>query len=328
MSRPDSRYLALAAKSLARELIWFTMCRHEQGEDPNILLFATRRGGSTFAMELIGANRGIRTLNHPFETLSPQLTPAQAAEIPRFYQGQISSLDDNEAERLDNLVHALFGGRVVINAPNRVWQRDVDRVSDRLVFKITDAKPVIGWFSDRFDARIVYLTRHPIPQSLSCIRNNWTLTVDAHLRDPRFVDANLDARALAFAHDTMTTGTALQQFIVNWALENVAPIRQLPDHPDWLHVRYEDCVVRPDATLEMLADRLHLTDVERMHQVLNRPSRSSRMSTESTTNQIAAGRGADVVRSWRGSIERDDERWCNAALETFGIDPELVLPDA
>jgi len=326
MTRPDSTYVALAAKALAREMIWFTMCRHEQGSEPNILLFATRRGGSTFAMELIGANRGIRSLNHPFETLSPRLTAAQVAEIPRFHQGQITSLSDAEAEQLDGLVRLLFDGRAVINAPNRVWRQDVQRRSNRLVLKITDAKPVIGWFADRFDAQIVYLTRHPIPQSLSCLRNDWTLTVEAHLRDPHFVEEYLEDRSVALAHDTMARGSRLQQFIVNWSLENVAPMRQLPQNEQWVHVRYEDCVVDPGATLTMLADRLRLTDLEGMHEVLRRPSLSSRMSTESTKSQIEAGRGADVVRAWRSSIDPEDERWCNQALETFGIDPDVVLP--
>lgn len=327
MTRPDTKYVALAAKALARELIWLAMCRHEQGSDPNILLFATRRGGSTFAMELIGANRGIRTLNHPFETLSPRLTAAQVAEIPRFHQGQITSLSETEADQLERLVRALFAGRAVINAPNRIWRRDVERVSNRLVLKITDAKPVIAWFDRRFDAQIVYLTRHPIPQAQSCLRNEWTLTVDAHLRDPRFVDENLDARSLAFAHDTMRGGTPLQRFVVNWALENVAPMRQLPGRPEWIHVRYEDCVVDPQATLEILAERLRLTDLERMHEVVRRPSLSARMSTESTKTRIASGDAADIVRSWRRSIEPSDERWCNRALETFGIDPGVVLPE-
>lgn len=311
-------------RATAREAVWTLACRHEQGDDPNILLFATRRGGSTFAMELIAANRGIRPMNQPLETQSRNLTLAQALEVPRFMQGQITSLDDRTAARMHDLMDGIFSGRVVINAPTKFWRRDFDWKSDRVVLKITDAKPVIDWFDSEFDARIVYLTRHPIPQSLSCIRNGWTLTVDAHLRDPVFVEANLDGGALATAHQIMRTGTELEQFVLNWALENVAPMRLLPVRPDWTHVRYEDCVTDPSGTLELLAERLRLTDLDRMGEVVSRPSQSSRRSTAATRRDIEAGRGSATVERWRSQVDADDVRRCNELLETFGIDLAVV----
>ena len=220
-----------------------------------------------------------------------------------------------------------FSGEVVINAPTKFWKSNVDMKSNRLVLKITDAKPMIDWFDTNVDSQIVYLTRHPIPQSLSCIRNDWTLTVDAHLNDPAFVETNLSDVAVALAHDVMRGDNTLQQFVLNWALENVAPMRVLADRPAWVHVRYEDCVTNPEDTLALLADRLHLTDLDRMRGVLAQPSQSSRRSTEATRADIEAGRGADTVTRWRDSIDDDDERRCNELLEAFGIDPRTVLPD-
>ncbi|MFK8025098.1 MAG: hypothetical protein AB8G26_14150, partial [Ilumatobacter sp.] len=196
--------------------------------------------------------------------------------------------------------------------------------SDRLVLKLTDCKPVIGWFDDSFDADIVYLTRHPIPQSLSCIRNNWTLTVDAHLSDPTFVDANLDDAGLAAAHDTMRSGTPLLQFCLNWALENIAPLRLLPERPDWVHVRYEQTVTDPQAVFETLAERLRLVDVDRMNEVLARPSQSSRRSTESTRQEIAAGRGGAVVEGWRREVDESDVRECERLMDVLGVDLGLI----
>ncbi len=272
MTRPDSRYVRLAAKSFAQELLWYLTCGHEQGPEPNILLFATRRGGSTFLMELIGANRGVRSLDQPFEMSSTFPTAAQVADIPLFEDGQLTSLDERSARRLQSLTERIFAGSVVINAPSRVWRRDVELRSNRLVLKITDAKPLIGWFAATVPCDVVYLTRHPIPQSVSCLRNDWTLTVGAYLRDDRFLEANVSDTALALAHDVMRSGTPLQQFLLNWTLENVAPMRLLPEHPDWLHVRYEDCVTDPTSMVETVAARLRLTDLERMRETVNRPS--------------------------------------------------------
>ena len=178
--------------------------------------------------------------------------------------------------------------------------------------------------TDEFDVDIVYLTRHPIPQSLSCIRNSWTLTVDAYLRDPEFCERFLSADAVALAHDTMRGDDELRKFIVNWALENAAPAQQLAEHPGWTHVRYEECVAQPEATLELLAERLDLTDLDRMRAVLSRPSQSSRISTAQTRELIKAGAGARTVEAWRVRVDPDVESWCNRTLETFAIDPRVT----
>ena len=328
MSRPDRRYVGLAARSLADELLWYLTCIHQQGPEANILLFATRRGGSTFLMELISANRGVRSIDQPFEMSSAFPTAAQVADVPLFEDGQLTSLDERSARRLQSLTERILDGKVVVNAPRRVWRRDVEWRSNRLVLKILDAKPLIGWFAATVPCDIVYLTRHPIPQSISCIRNGWTLTSAAYVRDERFVEANLSDAALALAHDVMRSGTQLEQFVLNWALENVAPVRLLPDHPDWLHVRYEECVTDPSAVLDVVATRLGLADRERMQATLHRPSVSSGLSTKHTRELIEQRGAAGVVTGWRRDIDADAEASCNRMLETFGIDPDFVLPPA
>ena len=324
MTRPDRRYLGLATKAAAKELLWFATCRHQQGERPNILLFATRRGGSTFAMELIAANRGVRSLDQPLELLGPSTTAAQVARVPLYRQGQLTSLDEASEPQLQTLMDDIFAGRVVINAPTRLWRAGALMRSDRLVLKILDAKPIIGWFDDHLDCQIVYLTRHPIPQAMSCLRNRWSLTTRAYLDDERFVEANLSAAALASAHDALRNGSDLRRFVVNWALENVAPMRLLGGRPDWVHVRYEDCVTDPAGTLDRLATRLDLPDVDRMRAIVTRPSVSSRISTSDTRSTIESGRASEVVSRWRSEVDDADRRWCDDLMETFGIDPAAV----
>ena len=324
MTRPDTLYAKRAVRAAVREALWASLLRHEQGAEPNILLFATRRGGSTFAMEIIAANRGVRPMNQPLETQSRNLTLAQALEIPRFRQGQITSLTDTDAPQMRRLVERIFDGEIVINAPTKLWNRDVDIRSDRLVLKLTDCKPVIDWFDQTFNADIVYLTRHPIPQSLSCIRNRWTLTVDAHLQDPAFVEAHLDSTTEALAHDVMSSGDQLQQFVLNWVLENVAPMRLLPERPDWVHVRYEDTVSNPHGVFEQLASRLRLTDRDRMEAVLSRPSQSSRRSTEATRRDIESGQGASTLARWQAEVGPEAIAGCDRVLDAFGIDRGLL----
>lgn len=328
MTRPDPLYARVALRSLVREVTWLVTCDHRQGSRPNVLLFSSRRGGSTFVMELLGANRAIRTLDQPFATVSSAMTSGQVARLPRFRQGQLTSVNDVVQPRLASLMDDIFAGRLVINAPVKFWRRGMTWRSDRLVLKITDAIPIIDWFDSNVPCQIVYLSRHPIPQALSCLRNGWNLTIDGHLHDDEFIEANLTDRSLAVAHDVARSGSELQRFVLNWMLDNVAPLRVLVDRPAWTHVRYEDCVTAPDDTLERLARRLGLEDMQRMRAVVTRPSVSSDISTRETRHEIASGRGASQLTRWRSEVDDATERWCYALFEAFDLDPSVVVPEA
>ena len=85
------------------------------------------------------------------------------------------------------------------------WSWEFEFRSDRLVLKITDANSMIDWFDENYDLDIVYLSRHPIPQALSCIRNGWTLHVRPFLRNERFVRRHLDAALARYAHEVLET---------------------------------------------------------------------------------------------------------------------------
>jgi len=322
--RPGSAYAKLTARALVRELVWLAACRHRPGSQRNICLFATRRGGSTFAMEIIGANRGIRSMNQPLETLSRNLTLGQALGIPRFPQGQITSLDERNGEILGRFVTALLSGEVVVNAPTKFWKPDFERVSNRIVLKILDAKAVIDWFDEHFDVDIVYFTRHPLAQSLSCIRNRWNVTTKAYLADPVFCERYL-GDAFGRCQDLARSGSELERWVLNWAVENVAPLTLLPSHPDWLHLRYEDTVLEPERELHRLADRLGLVDLDRMQATLRRPSVSSGRSRGDTRDAIKRGDRTAAAEGWRSKVDADDVVRTAGILELVGIDPAAVV---
>jgi hypothetical protein len=325
-TRPEATYVRATARSLVREVVWWAACRHRPGPDRDICLFATRRGGSTWAMELIAANRGIRPMNQPLETLSRNLTLAQAFEVPRYPLGQITSLDERQAEGLHRYLKRLFDGEVVVNAPVRFWRSGFERVSDRTVLKITDAKAVIDWFDHTLDVDIVYFTRHPVPQALSCIRNGWNLTTDAYLADAAFCERRLGT-AEGRCRDLAAQGTELERWVLNWAVENMAPLAHLADRPHWTHVRYEDTVLRPEEELQRLAERLNLRDVVAMHRRLQKPSVSSHASSASTRADIRRGDAGAVAYGWRKHVDAEDLVRSARVLELVGIDPSVVVPE-
>jgi hypothetical protein len=325
--RPTTTYLKATLRALAKELVWLA-CEHEPGGQRDIALFATRRGASTWVMEVIAANRGIRPLNQPFELQSRTITLAQALEVPKFDKAVITSLDAIDERRMRGLMTAILEGRIIVGAPVKPWAPTFDRRSNRLVLKILDAKAVIGWFADTFPLDVVYLTRHPIPQALSCIRNGWTLTTRPYLEDVDFVTTHLGEEHLGWCTDLLRDGDDLDRFVLNWGLENLAPLRQLPARPEWTHVRYEDCVRRPEAVIDRLADALGLADRDRMLAQVERPSQSSTMSTAATRTAIAAGDRGAVAEGWRARVDADTERRVLGHLDRLGIDLDLVVDGA
>ena len=170
------------------------------------------------------------------------------------------------------------------------------------MLKITDANSMIDWFDENYDLDIVYLSRHPIPQALSCMRNGWTLHVRPFLRNERFVRRHLDAALVAYSHEVLETGSQLERFVLNWTLENLVPLRLLADRPRWTFLSYEQCVLEPADTVQRTAAALGLTDVDAMQRKLVDASRSTTLSSGSTVERIAAGDREYLVRSWRDTV--------------------------
>jgi hypothetical protein len=315
----DVSNLRRELRALYKELVW-SVTRHRPGPHRNICLFATRRGGSTWLMEVIGANHGVRPLDQPFSSTTGTLTAAQFRAMPKFDGGIVVGLDDEQEPQFRRFVDRVMRGELPINAPTRFWSRDFEFRSSRLLLKITDANSLIDWFDDNYDIDVVYLSRHPIPQALSCIRNGWTLHVRPFLRNERFVQQHLDASLVAYAHEVLETGSQLDRFVLNWTLENLVPIRLLAERPRWTYLSYEQCVLEPGETVRSIGAALGLTDAGAMERKLASASRSSILSAGATVERIAAGDRASLVNGWHDSVGAEEERAAMEILERFGID--------
>jgi hypothetical protein len=306
-------------RALYKESVW-ALTRHRPGPKRNICLFATRRGGSTWLMEIIGANRGVRALDQPFSSSTGTLTAAQARAMPKFDGGMIVALDPDQERAFRRYADRVFSGAIPVAAPTRFWTREFDFRSDRLVLKITDANTIIDWFDANYEVDIVYLARHPIPQALSCIRNGWTLDVGPFLRSRAFCDAHLDEDLVAYAGHVLDQGSDLDRFVLNWTLENLVPMRLLDARPHWTYLTYEQCVLDPEGVAHEIARGLDLTDTAAMQRVLARASRSAHFSSDATRERIRSGDRGALVGGWRQVVDREQEKRVMRIVERFGIE--------
>lgn len=310
-------------RQLIKEVIW-SLCRHKKGDKRDICFFSTRRGGSTWLMEIISANRGIRYLNQPFSIFSAT-SSHHISFLPKTDYGEFIHLDENQLEELKQFCKALFSGHVIVNAPWRIWRHEFDFRSSRLILKVLVAKAMIDWFDSEFDVDIIYSTRHPIPVSLSIIRNGWGLTVPAYMKNQTFMEKYLTETQINFCWDVLNNGTLLEQHVLNWTLENLIPLKLLPQHPEWIYVSYEKTILEPEAVIEGLASSLELEDIERMKKMVRMPSLSTKnLSREQVRSVLqehtdTKEKNKFIIERWRKEVSYNEEKRAMKILEKLEV---------
>jgi hypothetical protein len=316
-----------ACAQLIKELVWSGV-RFRPTRKP-ICLYASRRSGSTLLMQMISANRGVMFSDQPMGLYS--ISTANVNRLVVFAYSQIACPDDDEAAILRNYFQGLLDGRIRANNPWKFWSRDFHFFNNRICLKITDAKAMIDWFDQQFDLHTVVLTRHPVAQALSVASNRWLTTGKGLLKNTGFVEQWLTTDLESLCWDLYRHGTELEGRIVDWALENVVPLKLLPGRPNWLFVSYEDLIVHTRVVVDYLAGQLQLDDRQAMLKQIAQPSRSVKQTSNAELQRSSQERNQErLIDGWRAKIGTDELRACFRILERFGIDlyhPDTSLPD-
>jgi hypothetical protein len=312
---------------MIKELVWAAV-RFRPVHKP-ICLYASRRSGSTLLMQMISANRGVMFSDQPFGLYS--ISSANINCLPVFAYSQIACPDADEAAILHNYIRRLLDGRIRANAPWKFWSRDFHFFNDRICLKITDAKAMIDWMDRQFDVSTVVLTRHPVAQALSVARNRWLTTGKGLLKNTRFVERWMTGELEALCWDLYRHGSELEGRVVDWVLENLVPLRLLPERPAWLFLSYEDLMTRTPDVIDLLSVQLQLGDRKAMARQIEQPSRSVRGSKSTELRQtIHEGNPEQLVDGWRTKISPAELSACFRILDRFGVNlyrPDSSLPD-
>ena len=318
-------------KLVAREAIFRTICRHEQGSRPNILLFCSRRGGSTWVLNTIAAHPGMRYVGRPFMTV---LNSRWANKIPDLkkaggYTGsrtlrQIIHFEGQDElkvrEAAKNIIDAKWHVYPTINYRAPYFHRQTDRV----IFQMTSGLPLINWFESNFHVQIAYLVRHPIPTALSIMNAGWGPECFEFLENNYFVETYLTDRQIDFARKIEQSDDLFARHVLDWCLKNLVPLRQVASGKasNWLLFSYEDLVLRPVELLHNIAPALDLEDVESMLEQVQRPSRTVTSSTADRVEDVSY-----LLRRWRlpmhpeqPTISADREHELMKILDVFDLD--------
>jgi len=236
-----------------------------------IVIFATRRGGSTLLMEMIASQPGVDFVNEPLNLWRYR---PYFDRLPHPPCGRFISLSQEEAQQVQSYFKDLLTGRIkAFNAWNPFHPTWSFRVR-RLVVKLLGANTLIDWLAKEFDIEVLYLLRHPVPVALSCLGRNWGNTAEAYLQNPLFREQILGPERARFADEVLTKGAPLQRFVLEWCLENFYPLQVYKERP-WLVFTYEEVISRPKQVSELICSRFGLPDPERMARMVGRPSRTT-----------------------------------------------------
>lgn len=188
--------------------------------------------------------------------------------------------------------------------------------SDRLVIKILNALPLIDWFEETFDIKIVYLIRHPIPTSLSIIQRNWGNVAEYFLHNQYFINKYLNKQKVSFSTKILENGTNLEKYMLEWCLYHLYPLSVFNDRK-WLTITYEELLLRPRQMVGLICDYLDLPDREKMLESILKPSKTT---SRPSKKEITSKGPSYLVNRWKEKIDEKIESEVMSILREFGID--------
>jgi hypothetical protein len=283
---------------------------HRPSGEPNVFVFTMPRSGSTWLMELIWSQPGFRCVNEPLDVRNPLVRSSLGLSTWE----ALSQRDPQTLDKLERYFRGYCQGKIHVVVPPPWLNRHYRPVTHRIVFKVIHGgEDMISWFGERFNGRIVYFVRHPIPVSLSHgVFPRLQTLVSSH-------DHLFTAEQRREAERILEGGTKLERGVLDWCLQNLLPLQQVS--PDWVVLSYEQLVLEPERAVPYLAERLALPDHPRIMAHLAQASGVLRKSDPETQRLLTQGQErSKLVSKWRNRVSEDEEAQLMAILERFGID--------
>jgi len=252
-------------------------------------------------------------------------TDEQKAFLPRANDYQYIHFSPDDYSKIACYFRKISAGTLPVRTRWQFLGKYRWVATGRLVYKIVNAKAMMRFFLETFEGHFVYLIRHPIPVSLSVMRNRWPLHAEAYLDSPFFVSRYLNDKQHAYARGVMQSGSPLKKYVLNWCLENIVPLKFV-EGAALLTVTYEELVLNKKDMLNLLQDRLALTANSRMDRSYERPSATSVFSTLQTFGMLKSRQASKtprkrhLVADWQKNVSPKDEADAYEVLEAMGID--------
>lgn len=287
---------------------------HIQGQKPNIFLFSTPRSGSTWLMELIASQKGMKVCNEPFNIRKPYVQ-----DILGIHEWE--TLCNSEAlKKVEHYLRLFISGSKKVATFDLLPYQPYHRFfTNRIVFKLLFfGEHRITWLRNTFDAQMIFSIRHPIPVSVS--RENFT-RLNSYVHSE--YSQNFSQAQLTFATAIMKDGSAMEKGVLDWCFQN-APLLRYGGN-DLLLVTYEQLTLQPELIIDRMAEHLDLDDKKSMLNNVTRPSKSVSKSNQETTSFLKDTSNYEankkwLIEKWKKKVLPDEEEKLMNILKVFELD--------
>ena len=299
------------------------MSVYHQSEKKNIIMISSGRTGSTFLMESMGAEPGLRFVNEPFT--KKHISKTDLKIFPKFRDiptgGKYYSLNPEERQGvnrfLENFKYVRRAG------PYNPLKSNFHFKSDRLIVKMLTMNLVLDHFLDQVDKyQFMWLVRHPMPTIISSLPmklRRETIDLKSYVEEESFREAYLTDAQADFLIRTHESGAEHEVWAAEWALDHVVPLRMYKgeNHNDMFLISYEQLVVNPELVIGRMAKELQLDRPDLILKELRVPSASTR------SDKMAEQKNFDPnnkIKAWRKKTTPEMEGDIFDIIEFFGID--------
>ncbi|MSP43824.1 MAG: hypothetical protein EXR08_10775 [Alphaproteobacteria bacterium] len=287
---------------------------HRQGKLPDIFIISVPRTGSTFLMEVLGAQPRMKTLDEPFSMNYPHTHRELGVD-----NWPDAVMLRNRKEIYGRYVDRLCKGQIS-DFKSPVWSRNGRFFTTRNTLKILHAgEDLIPWFEERFDCMIVLLIRHPIPTVLS---HEVHPRVDCFLRQPEMRALFSDSH-IRFAERILASDSQYDRGVLDWCLQYY-PAFTHGIKPSWTVISYEDLSVEAIGAVKYLEQRLQLSPTRNLEQIIGEPSVSTVQSDAETVAFFKSGKPSQsrhyLIEKWRERLEPGREARTFEILDGMGLD--------
>jgi hypothetical protein len=288
--------------------------RHVPSGQKDIFLFATARGGSTWLMEMLASQPGMKYYDEPFNIRRSNV------QETRLFRNWLDLMPEgNRSSDIIAYLRALQSNRYrFMNPPP--FRKNYRAFTRRIVFKIHELEHLISQIETQCNGQIVYLLRHPIPTTLS---RYVFPRLPLFLESPYYNKTLLRPSQVREIRQLASQGSVFERGIISWCYENLIPLRFSPSD-EWLFISYEELLLNSGRLCEIMAQNLDLPDIPRLLKALGTPSANITMSRVDTLaileDDDERRRKTRLVTKWKDKVTQKDAERFDEIMALFDLD--------
>lgn len=279
------------------------------GPSQSVIIFSSRRSGSTLLGEILVQHDRQRFMFEPFWN-------AAVGEARDFEPGRFEDPSSDNPE-LNRVLATVLSGMV---RNLHVDRFNTSRLPRGRVIKDVRATNLAPYLASHFpEVPLIYLLRHPLATAHSAVALGWVDDLKIFLQQGELMTGQFAAQVPLIESVVADEDHMVVRFVLQWCLENYLPLRTLSRSSTHV-IFFEDLMRSGEAELDRLAAflRRRSPDLWSSWQpdpaLLSRPSASSRHRDGGWPN-------SEQLRSgWRDAIPPAQLERSLAILEAFGLD--------